>query len=60
MCEDMGVPFLGSIPLDPLLARSCDEGQYFMSQYPDSLATKAYHEIIQSKLLRNSAHAQIF
>jgi len=26
MCADMQVPFLGSIPLDPRVARSCDEG----------------------------------
>ena len=26
MCEDMGVEFLGSIPLDPTIGRACDTG----------------------------------
>jgi Mrp family chromosome partitioning ATPase len=45
MCQEMGVPFLGAIPLDPLIARSCDEGKYYVTQAPDSPASKAYKEI---------------
>lgn len=41
MAEEMGVPFLGSIPLDPLLARSCDEGKNFLVEHAASPATKA-------------------
>jgi Mrp family chromosome partitioning ATPase len=50
MAKDMEVPFLGKIPLDPRIARSCDEGKFYMSQYPDSPATKALQQII-SKIL---------
>jgi len=32
----MGVPFLGKIPLDPRLARACDEGKSFLEEYPNS------------------------
>jgi len=45
MCEDMGVRFLGAIPLDPIIARSCDEGKSFIAQAPNSLAAKAYEAI---------------
>ncbi|KAF9973886.1 cytosolic Fe-S cluster assembly factor nbp35 [Actinomortierella ambigua] len=46
MCEDTNTRFLGSIPLDPRIAKSCDQGLPFMDEYPDSPATKAYQEII--------------
>ncbi|XP_014248257.1 cytosolic Fe-S cluster assembly factor NUBP1 homolog [Cimex lectularius] len=36
MASDMGIPFLGSIPLDPLLARACDEGQDVVKSMADS------------------------
>jgi len=32
MCIDMNVPFLGSIPLDPRIARACDEGKNFFTR----------------------------
>jgi hypothetical protein len=47
MCEEMNVPFLGAIPLDPLIARSCDEGKSFISQAPNSMASKAYETIFK-------------
>jgi len=53
MCKDLDLLFLGSIPLDPLLARSCDEGKSFISQFPDSPASKAYKEII-TKILEQT------
>lgn len=50
MCEEMNVPFLGSIPLDPLMARSCDEGKHYMTEFPDSIVTKAYNDVLESIL----------
>jgi Mrp family chromosome partitioning ATPase len=50
MSEEMQVPFLGSIPIDPRIARSCDEGIVFMEEYPDSPATKSFNDII-SKII---------
>jgi len=41
MAKDMNVPFLGSIPLDPRVARACDEGKFYLNEFPDSEATKA-------------------
>ncbi|XP_075224914.1 NUBP iron-sulfur cluster assembly factor 1 [Lycorma delicatula] len=36
MANEFSVPFLGSIPLDPLLARCCDEGRNYLTELPDS------------------------
>jgi Mrp family chromosome partitioning ATPase len=40
MAEEMNIPFLGSIPIDPRLARACDEGKNFLSLYADSPTTE--------------------
>jgi len=48
MCQDMNVKFLGSIPLDPMIARSCDEGKSYISQCPQSPAARAYKTIFSS------------
>lgn len=47
MCQDMDIPFLGAIPLDPRLARACDEGKSFLSEFPESPAATAYRGIIE-------------
>ncbi len=49
MCADMGVPFLGRIPIDPALARACDEGLSYFQQQPSSAGALALHEVIQSR-----------
>ncbi|KAI1315242.1 cytosolic Fe-S cluster assembly factor nbp35 [Mortierella claussenii] len=46
MAEDTHVRFLGSIPLDPRIGKSCDQGLSFLEEYPESPATKAYQDII--------------
>jgi predicted Fe-Mo cluster-binding NifX family protein len=33
IAEDMGVPFLGSIPMDPKIAEACDSGRAFVHHY---------------------------
>ncbi|KAI8816821.1 nucleotide binding protein 1 [Fimicolochytrium jonesii] len=47
MAEETKIPFLGSIPLDPRIAKSCDLGESFLDLYQDSPAYKAYTDIIQ-------------
>lgn len=49
MCEELNIPFLGSLPLDPLIARYCDEGKDFISELPNSPAVKSLNEIVKSK-----------
>ncbi|XP_785786.3 cytosolic Fe-S cluster assembly factor nubp1-B [Strongylocentrotus purpuratus] len=47
MCEDLKIPFLGKLPLDPRIGKCCDEGNSFFDEVPDSPATQAYLEIIE-------------
>jgi len=47
MCKEMNVPFLGAVPLDPMIARACDEGHSYISQYPQSPASQAYKNIFE-------------
>ncbi|XP_021553867.1 cytosolic Fe-S cluster assembly factor NUBP2 isoform X5 [Neomonachus schauinslandi] len=42
-----GVPFLGSVPLDPELTRSLEEGQDFIRDFPKSPAFPALFSIAQ-------------
>ncbi|PNJ14148.1 NUBP1 isoform 2 [Pongo abelii] len=47
MCQDLEVPLLGRVPLDPLIGKNCDKGHSFFIDTPDSPATLAYRSIIQ-------------
>ncbi|KAF4015582.1 hypothetical protein G4228_007319, partial [Cervus hanglu yarkandensis] len=47
MCQDLKIPLLGKVPLDPRIGKSCDKGQSFLVEAPDSPATVAYRSIIQ-------------
>lgn len=46
MADEMKVPFLGKLPLDPRIGKCCDEGTSFFEEFSDSLAAKAYQHII--------------
>lgn len=46
MCEEMDVPLLGSLPLDPRLAKCCDQGTNFMEEFPDSPTVVALKNVI--------------
>lgn len=48
MCLDMDVKFLGRLPLDPRLARCCDEGKNFVTEFNDSPTVKALEDIVGS------------
>jgi ATP-binding protein involved in chromosome partitioning len=47
MAREMGVPFLGSIPIDPKVVVASDLGQAYLSYYPDSPAVAAFKTAIQ-------------
>jgi Mrp family chromosome partitioning ATPase len=47
MSEDMGVPFLGEIPIDPDIAEACDSGRVFVRRYADSETAAIMRRIIQ-------------
>lgn len=47
MTQQMHVPFLGSIPIDPAIAFSCDNGTPFLSNFKGSSTAKALEAVIQ-------------
>jgi len=48
MSDEMGVPFLGSIPLDPAIADAGDSGQAYVRDHPESPTTTIIREIADS------------
>jgi Mrp family chromosome partitioning ATPase len=52
IAEDMGVPFLGSIPLDPMIAETCDRGQAFVQVYGTSPVAGIMRDIVASSVDR--------
>ncbi|MDP8234908.1 MAG: P-loop NTPase [Candidatus Erginobacter occultus] len=43
--DDLKVPFLGSIPIDPTIAECGDRGRIFLEQHPDSPAAEIIRKI---------------
>jgi Mrp family chromosome partitioning ATPase len=62
--RDMGVPFLGRIPLDPGMVDSTDTGRPFVSSHPQSQVAEAFRSIAANweKLLkeRTSSRSSFF
>lgn len=50
MAKEMGVPFLGSIPLDPNLLRCCEKGQSYFTNCPNGTAIEAFNAVVQNVL----------
>ena len=50
IAEDMTVPFLGALPLDPKIAQACDDGQAFLHHYAETPTAKIMRDIVQSIL----------
>ena len=48
LARTMDVPFLGSIPIDPLFSEAADAGVPAVTLHPDSLTAKAFVEIAGS------------
>ncbi len=47
IAQDMGVPFLGSIPIDPQIAEACDNGRSYIHHYAASQSAQRMQEIIK-------------
>lgn len=45
LAKELGVPFLGRLPLHPEVARACDEGVPFVYKYPENPVSKKIIEI---------------
>jgi len=46
--KELGLPFLGRIPLDPRIVIGGDAGRPFVIEHPDSEATKAFRRIVEN------------
>jgi len=46
IAEELGIPFLGSIPIDPKICEDADKGMSFIVEHADSPAAKAFMEIV--------------
>jgi len=53
MCEQMGVPFLGKVPMDGRVAKAGDGGMHFSQLHPDGPVAKAIDSIID-KILKHT------
>jgi hypothetical protein len=42
----LDIPLLGKIPLEPAIARSCDEGKSFITEFPNSRSAIEIQKII--------------
>ena len=52
---ELGIPFLGKIPLDPQIVISGDDGKPFIATQPESEASKAFMNIVE-KIMEAKAH----
>lgn len=46
MADDMGVPFLGSVPIDPQIAEAGDSGVAFLQRYTDSTTAALFQSLL--------------
>jgi Mrp family chromosome partitioning ATPase len=46
MAQEMGVPFLGRIPIDPEIVEACDLGRPYVSTYTQSETAKVFGRIV--------------
>jgi len=56
--KEMGVRFLGKIPIDPRISEASDKGIPFVVEYPDCEATKSFIEIVETIRSILSGHAE--
>ena len=55
MARDMGIPFLGAVPLDPRMVEAGDDGTPFLESYGESETARAFDEAIRRLLESDSS-----
>ncbi|MCK4326323.1 P-loop NTPase, partial [bacterium] len=50
MAQDMKVPFLGSIPIDPRIVDSCDDGTPYVYKYAKSETATAFGPMVKATI----------
>lgn len=48
LAKEVGVPFLGAVPLDPRIGMACDYGESFFDNFPDSPACEALQQVVDN------------
>lgn len=48
LAEELGLPFIGCIPLDPSVSEACDKGTSFIDIFAESKALDALHQFASS------------
>jgi hypothetical protein len=46
MADEFGVPFLGALPIDPLLLSSCESGEAYVTKHPDARGVPAFLSVV--------------
>jgi len=47
MAQDMNVPFLGRVPIDPAIAQACDEGKPFIYHYSKTATAQTFEKLLK-------------
>ncbi len=58
MAAEMGVPFLGRIPIDPKVGEACDSGTPFVYHYNKTETAKAFERVIAPILALSDHHRE--
>ncbi|KAF2855719.1 P-loop containing nucleoside triphosphate hydrolase protein [Plenodomus tracheiphilus IPT5] len=47
LADEVGIRYLGAVPLDPRIGMACDYGESFLTAYPESPACRAVREVVR-------------
>ncbi|HID98419.1 MAG TPA: ATP-binding protein [Thermodesulfobacteriaceae bacterium] len=50
MSEELGLPFLGRIPVDPRIVTTGDAGQPILAKYPNSQTAEAFEKVVRNAI----------
>lgn len=59
MAREMGVPFLGCIPIDPKIGEACDVGTAYVRHYAGTETAKAFERVINLIISLSSAEPAV-
>jgi len=58
LAEEMNVPFLGRIPIEPQIVTTGDSGAPFVERFPDTPAARAFADVVGNILTGNRSQNQ--
>lgn len=57
LAEELGIPFLGRIPVDPRVVTTGDAGKPLIAAYPNSHTAEAFEKLVRNVINRTQAIA---